>query len=309
MTESKNVQTGKTIGNRDREVKKVLWIILVANFVVAGLKVLIGSLINSGSMTADGFHSLSDGTSNIIGLIGMKMASKPVDEDHPYGHGKFETLASMVIAGMLFVLGGKVILDAIPRFSNPVMPEVSVASLVVLVATLVVNIFVAVWEYRKGKALGSQILQSDSMHTRSDIFVTIGVLGTLIGLSIGLPAIVDPIASLIVAVFILKAGIDVFRGTSSVLVDQAVLDVDKLRAIAMEFPEVHDVHKIRSRGSEMDMFLDMHIMVEPTTSVEASHKLMHDLEARYRERLDGHVKEVIIHIEPWYPEKSTKSAK
>lgn len=298
-----HIHNAKTIGSREKEVKKILILILIANWAVAGMKIVLGTLINSGSMTADGFHSLSDGTSNIVGLVGMKMASKPVDDDHPYGHRKFETLASLAIAGMLFVLGGKVILDAIPRFSKPVMPEVSFASLAVLFVTLGINIFVAVWEFRKGKALGSQILTSDSMHTRSDIFVTIGVLITLIGLSFGLPAIVDPIASLIVAGFILKAAYDVFCGTSSVLVDQAVMDVNVLKAIAMEFKQVRDVHKIRSRGSEMDLFLDMHVMVDPSTSVEESHRLMHELEARYRERLEGRVKEAIVHIEPWHPER------
>lgn len=299
----RNGHMEKTVGGREKEIKKILILILIANWAVAGLKILLGTLIKSGSMTADGFHSLSDGASNIIGLIGMKMASKPVDADHPYGHRKFETLASLVIAAMLFILGGKVILDAIPRFSNPVMPEVTPASLAVLFVTLAVNIFVAVWEYKKGKSLGSPILKSDSMHTRSDIFVTIGVLITLIGLSLGLPAIVDPIASLIVAGFILKAAYDVFCGTSSVLVDQAVMEVEVLRAIAMEFPQVRDVHKIRSRGSEMDLFLDMHVMVDPCTSLEESHRLMHELEARYRQRLEGRVKEAIVHIEPWHPER------
>ena len=302
-TDNNHIHGAKTVGNREKEIKKILLLILIANWTVAGLKIMLGTLINSGSMTADGFHSLSDGASNIVGLVGMKMASKPVDEDHPYGHRKFETLASLAIAGMLFVLGGKVILDAIPRFSNPVMPEVGFASLAVLVVTLGVNIFVAVWEHRKGRSLGSQILTSDSMHTRSDIFVTIGVLITLIGLSLGLPAIVDPIASLIVAGFILKAAYDVFCGTSSVLVDQAVMDVNVLKAIAMEFQQVRDVHKIRSRGSEMDLFLDMHVMVDPSTSVEESHRLMHELEARYRQRLEGRVKEAIVHIEPWHPER------
>ena len=303
MTQKTTATALPESGAREREVKKVLWLILAANLVVAGLKIVLGSLIKSASMTADGFHSLTDGTSNVVGLIGMKLASKPTDADHPYGHHKYETLASMAICVMLFILGGKVILDAIPRFSNPVMPEVSVPSLLVLVFTLAVNIGIAVWEFRKGKALGSQILQSDSMHTRSDIFVTIGVLVTLIGLSLGLPAIVDPIASLVVAVFILKAGVDVFRETSGVLVDQATLDVDLARRIAMEFPEVRDVHKIRSRGSAADLFVDMHVMVDPDMNLEASHKLAHALEAHFRERMEGKVKEVIFHVEPWHPKK------
>ena len=95
------------LSNSYRKIKQVLWVILFANFVVAILKVTVGTLIKSASMTADGFHSLTDGSSNIVGLIGIRLASKPVDDDHPYGHGKFETLSSMFIAGMLIFVGGK----------------------------------------------------------------------------------------------------------------------------------------------------------------------------------------------------------
>src|SRR5690606_22934806 len=127
-------------------------------------------LIKSASMTADGFHSLSDGSSNIVGLIGIHFASKPEDESHPYGHNKFETLAALFISFMLFLASGKIILGAFERINNPIIPEVTIESLLVLIFTLIVNIVVSLVEYRKGKELNSQILISDSMHTRSDIY-------------------------------------------------------------------------------------------------------------------------------------------
>ena len=108
-----------------RQVKRVLWTILAANLTVAVAKIVMGSLINSTSLTADGFHSLTDGSANIIGLIGIHFASQPVDQDHPYGHGKFEMFAGLFIAGMLFVMAGKIIIEAIGRFIKPVMPEVT----------------------------------------------------------------------------------------------------------------------------------------------------------------------------------------
>jgi len=98
--------------NNYKKVKQVLWVILFANFAVALLKIIIGAMIKSSSMTADGFHSLSDGSSNIVGLIGIGLASKPIDKDHPYGHKKFEVLSGLFIAGMLLFIGLKIIFDS-----------------------------------------------------------------------------------------------------------------------------------------------------------------------------------------------------
>lgn len=280
-----------------KKVRTVLWALLFANFGVAALKIVIGTVINSASMTADGFHSLTDGSSNIIGLIGIRLASKPVDEDHPYGHGKFETLSGLFIAGVLFAIGARIVFDAVKRFINPVIPEISAESLIALVITLCINIFVCIYELKKGKKLGSQILISDSMHTRSDIYVSIGVLATLICIKIGLPPFIDPFASLVVAGFIFHAAYKVFKDNSNVLVDKAAVDIEKIKDIALGFEKVKDAHNIRSRGSSNDLHIDMHIMTEPDMSVEESHKLIHDIEEKIRTQVNGNV-QVIAHLEP-----------
>lgn len=281
-----------------RKVKQILWIILFANLGVAALKIVIGTIINSSSMTADGFHSLTDGSSNVVGLIGIRLASKPIDEDHPYGHRKFETLTGLFIAGMLFFIGGKIILGAIGRFANPVIPNITIESLIVLLATLCINIFVSVYEYKSGKKLGSQILISDSMHTRSDIYVSIGVLATLICIKMGLPSIIDPIASLVVAGFIAHAAYEIFKDNSDVLVDKAVVDKEKIKDITLSFEQVKDIHNIRSRGSDNDLYIDMHIMTDPDMSIEESHKLIHDIEEKLRDEINKNV-QVIAHFEPF----------
>lgn len=285
-----------------RKVKQVLWIILLANLGVAALKIMIGIWIKSSSMAADGFHSLTDGSSNIVGLIGIQFASKPVDEDHPYGHRKFETLAGLFIAGMLFFIGGKIIIDAISRFINIVTPDITVESLIILLVTFFVNIFVSTYEYKKGKELKSQILISDSMHTRSDIYVSIGVLMTLLCIKIGLPPIIDPIASLLVAGFIIHAAYEIFKDNGNVLVDKAAVNTEKIKDIALSFEQVKDTHNIRSRGSGDDLHIDMHIMTEPDMSVEESHKLLHSIEDKMREEINENV-QVMAHIEPYDVEK------
>ncbi|MCR6546640.1 cation diffusion facilitator family transporter [Dehalobacterium formicoaceticum] len=282
-----------------KKVRQVLWIILFANLGVAFLKIFVGNIINSSSMTADGFHSLTDGSSNIVGLIGIRYASKPVDEDHPYGHGKIEMLTGLFIAGMLFFIGVNIILNAISRFMNPVAPDITMASLIALLATLLVNIFVSYYEFSTGKKLGSPILISDSMHTRSDIYVSLGVLVTLIAIKIGLPPIIDPIASLVVAGFIMHAAYEIFKNNGEILVDKVVVDTEKIRNIALGFEQVKDAHNIRSRGCEHDLHIDMHVMIEPDMSVEESHKLMHNIEDKIKEEINNNV-QVIVHIEPYY---------
>lgn len=280
-----------------KQVRQVLLGILLANLLVAGTKIVMGSIIQSASMTADGLHSLSDGFSNLVGLIGIHYASKPEDKEHPYGHTKFETLAGLFISIMLLFAGGKVVLGAIERLKNPIVPQITVESLVLLVITLIINVVVCVTEYKKGKQLGSQILIADSTHTRSDVYVSVGVLMTLAGIRLGLPPIIDPIVSLVVAGFIIHAGYEIFKETSDVLVDGVAVDSDEIRQIVMGFDDVRDVHNIRSRGSFNNLNIDLHIIVDPRLDVERAHELVHDIEDAIRARFNAYA-QVIAHVEP-----------
>lgn len=284
--------------NNFKKVQQILFIILLANLLVATLKLIIGSIIKSASMTADGFHSLSDGSSNIVGLIGIHFASKPEDKEHPYGHNKYETLAGLLIAMMLFFAGGNIILGAIKRFKEPLFPEITIISLMVLVFTLIVNIIVSVTEYRKGKELNSQILISDSMHTRSDIYISLGVLATLVGIRLGFPPIIDPIASSVVAVFIINAGYKIFKENSDVLLDGEAIDSEEIRDVVMSFEDVKDTHKIRSRNNIKDINIDFHIVVDPILDVEESHDLVHEIEDAIKAKFSKNL-QVIAHVEPY----------
>lgn len=285
-----------------KDVKKVLWGILFINLMVAIAKIGVGTAIRSTSITADGLHSLSDGISNIVGLVGVWLASKPEDKCHPYGHRKFETLAGLFISIMLFGIGVKVVIDGIGRIIQPVVPEITFESLVVLIITLVINLFISIFEYLKGKKLDSQILVSDSIHTRSDIYISLGVLTTALGIKLGLPSIIDPITSFVVAGLIFKGAYEVFKCNRDVLVDRAAVDAEKIRDIVMSFEQVKAIHKIRSRGCVNVLYIDMHILMEPDMSVEKSHQLIHSIEDSIRERLNKDV-QLIAHIEPFYEDK------
>lgn len=281
-----------------KSIKRVLWWILLANISVAAVKILLGIIMNSASVMADGFHSLTDGSSNIIGLIGIGMASKPVDEDHPYGHRKYETLTGLFIVGMLVFLGFRIIIEAVNRFMKPSLPEISVFGLIVMLMTLIINIFISRYERKKGKLLNSTILISDAMHTQSDVYVTISVIVSLLAIKSGAPSFIDPITSLIVAMFILKAAFNIFKVASGILVDSHVVEIARLENIVMSHKGVKGVHKIRSRGTPEDMQIDMHILAEPQLSLEHAHLLTHELQDLIRSELQTNA-EVIIHLEPF----------
>jgi cation diffusion facilitator family transporter len=235
--------------NAYKSIKRILWIILFANIAVAMAKIGLGYAIDSASVLADGFHSLTDGSSNIIGLVGMSFASKPVDDEHPYGHGKYETLSSLMIVGMLFFLSFQIIGEAFNKFANPVVPTIDMWTFIIMAGTLVINLFVTVYEYNEGKKLHSTLLMSDAMHTRSDVFVTLGVILSLVLVKIGLPVWIDPLVSLIVAGVIIYAAYEIFKMASAILLDSRVVDPKIIADVVTHLPEVKGVHHIRSRGT------------------------------------------------------------
>ena len=163
-----------------RGIQKVLWLVLVLNWAVAAAKIIYGYMTDSTSMTADGFHSLADGTSNIIGLIGIHFCSQPKDEDHPYGHKKYETLFALGIAAMLLIVAFNLGKAGIARIITPIAPEVDFISFAVMIITVMVNLTVMIYEYRRGKQMQSDILIVDSMHTRADIFTSLSVIVALV---------------------------------------------------------------------------------------------------------------------------------
>lgn len=285
--------------NKYHMIKRVLIIILIANFAVSAAKIIIGYLTKSLSLSADGFHSFSDGASNIVGLISITLASKPIDEEHPYGHKKIETMASLIIGGMLLFLTYNIVVQSIQKFFNQTEITVSLESIMVLLSTLFINIFVAYYENKQGKKYNSSFLIADSIHTKSDIFVSIGVLTTLICIKLGLPSTIDVFVSIVVAGFILYAAYEIFKDAYNVLIDSKILDEKNIKDVVMKtFNSVKDVHKIRSRGGKDYIFVDMHIKVNPNLKVSEVHLLVHDIDKAIKKK-DNRVVETIIHVEPF----------
>jgi len=289
---------GKKVDNRERylKIRWVLIYVLLLNWGVAAAKLLYGWLTRSASMTADGFHSFSDGSSNIIGLLGIWISSRPIDETHPYGHKKYETLTSIGISILLFLVCFNVVREGILRFLHPVVPEVYVSSFLVMGITLAINIGVMIYENRMGIALKSDILISDALHTRADILTSSSVIVSLIGIKFGY-LILDPIVSLVISGFIAYAAVDILKESSRVLSDGVAIPIEEIQRVVLSIRGVKECHQIRSRGRGDDIHIDLHVLVDPEVDVHRAHHLSYAIENKIKRDFHG-VTDVVVHMEP-----------
>ncbi len=281
---------------RNGEVRRILILVLILNWLVAGAKIILGYFTGVISIAADGFHSLFDGVSNIVGLVGMRYASQPRDADHPYGHEKYETIVAFAISSLLLLTAYELGEAILRRIENPVLPEVSTLAFGVMLSTLGINFLVARYEAGEGVKFRSAVLSADSMHTKSDVFVTISVLLGMAGMRLGY-SFLDPLIASIVLLLILRAAYQIMKNSVLVLTDSAVVDVEKIVAISRGIRQIMAVHKIRSRGDANTAFLDMHACFPPGMSLKRAHSLAGKLKFRIMEALPE-IKDVVIHIEP-----------
>ena len=284
------------MSERSEKIAFVLWVTLGLNWAVALAKVLFGLVTHCMVILADGLHSFSDGASNIVGLVAIRISGHPADHDHPYGHQKFETLASVAIGFFLFIVSFGILRESIIGLIHPKTPEVNAFSFALIGITLFVNIFVVWYERKKGKALSSDLLLSDSWHTLSDIFVTLSVFVALVGIRLNVPRL-DAVFSLIIAGIIVVTAINILKRCSDVLVDRAVLNPDEIVAIAKRVEGVRDCHEVRTRGRADNIYVDLHVLVDNEMTVLNSHHLATLIENNIRKEIPA-VHDVVVHIEP-----------
>jgi cation diffusion facilitator family transporter len=277
-------------------VRRVLWQVLWLNLLVAFAKLGYGFHIGSVSLSADGYHSLFDGLSNVIALIGLWVASHPADENHPYGHRKFETLATIGIGVMLALACLHVLESAYDRFVSPSPPEVDATAYGVVFFTLAINWFVYRYEQRKGRELDSPVLLADSAHTRSDLLVTTSVLASLIAAQYGF-SLLDPIVAVLIAGLIGKAAYDIIFESAMVLSDVAMIEPRDVRDVVLKMDGVLHCHEIRTRGARNHILMDLRIHVDPDMTVRRAHDIADALEDEVKGHFKG-VDEVVVHVEP-----------
>ena len=297
MRPSESPQPSALSPDRYAAVSRVLLSVLFLNLLVAAAKIVFGYATGAISILSDGFHSLTDAASNVAGLIGVYAARQPPDEDHPYGHRKYETVAAAAVTVFLALLVIEVLRNAFNHLTGRSEPhQISTVSFVVMLVTVAVNLAVVAYESRAAARLGSEVLLADAMQTRGDVWSSLTVIGALVGARLGVP-ILDPLAALVVAGFIGYAGFQVARATTGILSDRIVISDADLQRVVMSVPGVIGCEKIRTRGSADHVFLDLHVWMPPDMRLTEAHTLSHVVKDRLMARYPQ-IADAVIHIEP-----------
>jgi cation diffusion facilitator family transporter len=289
-----------TTSSTREQVGRVLLITLVLNLLVAAGKIITGLMTGALAITADGFHSLTDSAGNVAGLVANKLAQKPPDADHPYGHRRFETLAALLIGALLLLTAWEMIQGVVERLQATYQPQITPLAFAVLFITLLINIAVSTYQIREGKRLNSEILLADARNTRADVFVTLSVIVSAGVVSLTGWVQVDIVAALLVVLLIGKAAWDIVQQTGRVLVDTAPYSPDDLRAVLDTMPQIPSVERARSRGPADAAHIDIDVRVPPEMTADQTSSLAYAIRERLRDELNG-ISEIEVHFLAHHP--------
>lgn len=282
--------------SRRNRIRRVLLGIFAANLFVVAVKFVVGISSQSLAVFGDAIQSSVDAFNNLVGLAIIGVASKGPDAEHPYGHAKFETLGALLIVVFLSVSIFELVRGAVERLISGIpVPELDAAGFVLLGSTLLVNIIVTVMEGRAGRRLDSELLIADAMHTRSDVIITLAVVGGMALTNAGL-IWADPVLAILVALFVARAGYHIVRRAMPTLVDERAYDEATIRSEAEGVTGVHSAYDIRSRVAATRRFAELTISVDGAANVASAHRIADAVEERLRANLELH--EVVVHVEP-----------
>ncbi|MDQ7027350.1 MAG: cation diffusion facilitator family transporter [Anaerolineae bacterium] len=286
--------------NTRQQVRHVLIVTLILNLLVAFGKIGLGLATGALAITADGFHSLTDSAGNITGLVANWVAARPPDDDHPYGHRRFETMAALLIGALLLLTAWEMIQGVIDRLQITVTPQITPLTLLVLIGTLLVNIGVSQYQIGAGKRLKSEILLADAKNTRADVFITLSVIISSVIVAVTGWAWVDIVAALVVVILIGKAAWEIVSQTGQVLVDTAPYSPEHLTTLIADMPNICGIVRARSRGSRDAVHIDIDVRVAPEMTAEQSNSITYAIRKRLESQLEG-IAEIEVHFVPYHP--------
>ena len=280
-----------------RSVRRTLAIILVANLVVVAVKITVALRTGALSVLGATVESALDAMNNAIAMSLVSIAALGPDEDHPYGHDKFETLGALVIVGFLSISCFELVRNAVVQLVERRVPEMATpVELALLGSTAFVNLFVVWYERRRGRELGSALLLADAAHTGGDIVVTVLAFGSLLLARAGF-GFVDPWLALVVAGVIAFSGYQILKVTVPILVDQRAVDAAEIRRVVAAIPGIQGVPNVRSRtAASGTLFAEVTITCDGALTVARAHELADAAERAIRDKLG--TADVTVHVEP-----------
>ena len=281
-------------------VRRVLGIVLALNAAVVVVKIFVGVRTDALTVLGAALESVLDLLNNVIGMVAITVAARAPDDDHPYGHEKFETLGALAIVGFLSISCFELLRVALAKLGTSEAPHnPSTLEIALLASTMVINAGVVFYERRRGAELGSTLLLADAQHTRGDILVTGLALGSLALTRMGLGRY-DAVIALVVALLIAWSGYIVLRSSIPVLVDARAVDEKILHSLLADIPGLKDVRRIRSRSSPSGLlFAELTVVVDGSRTVTDAHATADSIEERIADKLGA--AEVTVHVEPSDP--------
>lgn len=290
---------------RTTKIYRVTLLGMFVNMVLFVFKLVAGIIGRSGAMIADAVHSASDFATDIVVLAFVRISAKPRDDDHDWGHGKYETLASLIIGVALFAVGVEILVDSAEKIaavaSGEVLPRPGVIAIIAAAVSIISKEVLYHYTVRVGRKLDSPSVIANAWHHRSDALSSIGAL-----LGIGCAyflgekwRIADPIAAIVVAALIIKVAYDLCRTALAELLEKSLpRDVEEeILSIISATPNVYKPHNLRTRRIGSDIAIEVHIRVDGNMSVHDSHEISRDIEQALRNRY-GAQTAVAIHVEP-----------
>ncbi len=299
MENNNDINTQPNTEGFQAAATRVSVISMATNVILTLLKLAAGLIARSGAMISDAVHSASDIFSGLIVLIGVRISSKAPDEGHPYGHERFECVAALLLSGVLAVVGGTIGVNAVKDIINGTVQEApGILALVAAVVSIVTK--ETLFWYTRGyaKRYRSTALHAEAWHQRSDALSSIGALIGIAGARMGVP-VMEPIASCIIALFILRVAVRIFRDAVDQMVDHSASEETEaaFRTTAMEQPGVQGVELLRTRMFGNRVYVDLEIAADPGLSLAAAHEIaerVHDaIEQTYPD-----VKHIMVHVNP-----------
>ncbi len=298
---------------RDQKKAAVAWLSVISNTVLVILKVAVGLLIGSVSVISEAIHSGVDLLASIIALFAVRTSAKPADQDHPFGHGKFENVSGAIEALLIFIAAAWIIYEAVHKLLTRPVIETPGWGVGVMAISAVANWVVSRMLFKVGKETDSVALQADGWHLRTDVYTSLGVM-------VGLGLIwagdlllrprfteaqldvlhwLDPIAAIVVACLIVHAAWRLTLSSARDLMDVNLPEEERawIRRMLSEFvPVLHGYHRMRTRKAGHERFIDFHIFVDSRMTVDDSHRLAHEISRRIEEHFEG--SSVTVHVEP-----------
>lgn len=277
---------------------------IASNTLLIIFKLVVGTVMGSVSVISEGIHSSIDLLASLIAFFSIRKASKAEDEEHPFGHGKYENISGFVEALLIFVAAVLIIYEAFKKLFTSAPVENIYLGILVMFVSSAVNLVISLNLLRISKKTNSIALEADAMHLLTDVFTSAGVFLGLIALKITGLRILDSVTAMLVACLIIKTSIDLVKKSLKDLVDSSLSaeDINKILTIVKKHPEVKSYHKLRTRKSGETREIDIHLQLDSQTSLENTHQLCNYIEGEIKTEFQNSY--ILIHAEPYTGGKS-----